>query len=286
MCVRNTGAGSAGEQVSRILGPKRRTARLRSGTFDQLGERMGPQNIYDNPEFFAGYRRLRETGSGLNDVLEQPALHAMLPSSLNDLRILDIGCGFGDFARKAISLGARSVTGIDISESMLLEAARRTSSSEVHYFQMSIEELDLGDQRFDRAVSSLALHYVQDYPAALNRISNALEPNGSFVFSVEHPICTALEEQRWILDEEQRPLYWPVDHYRREGVRNTRWFVDNVIKYHRTVETYVRGLLSAGFVLEDLAEPEPLAEAVLLNPDLDLHRRRPPFLLISARKRQ
>lgn len=253
---------------------------------NSLGEHMGPQNIYDNPQFFAGYRRLRETGCGLNDVLEQPALHAMLPSSLNGIRILDIGCGFGDFARKAISLGARCVTGIDISASMLQEAARRTSSTEVHYLKMSIEEMDFGGQRFDLVVSSLALHYVQDYAAALRRISNALEPNGRFVFSVEHPICTALEEQRWILDEEHRPLYWPVDHYRSEGVRSTRWFVENVIKYHRTVETYVRGLLEARFSLEGLAEPEPLPEAVLLNPELDLHRRRPPFLLISARKRQ
>lgn len=247
---------------------------------------MGPQNVYDNPEFFAGYQRLRETRSGLNDVLEQPALHPMLPSSLKGIRILDIGCGFGDFARKAISLGARSVTAIDVSDSMLQEAVRRTRSSDVHYLRMSIEEMDLGEQTFELAVSSLALHYVQDYPAALERISNALEPNGNFIFSVEHPICTALEEQRWILDEAQRPLYWPVDNYRNEGVRNTRWFVENVIKYHRTVETYVRGLLEARFSLEGLAEPEPLPEAVLLNPELDLHRRRPPFLLISARKRQ
>src|SRR5215468_10172806 len=71
------------------------------------------QNIYDDPLFFAGYERLRRTAIGLNEVLEQPALRSMLPASLEDMRILDLGCGFGDFARKARSEGARAVVGID-----------------------------------------------------------------------------------------------------------------------------------------------------------------------------
>jgi hypothetical protein len=41
-----------------------------------------PQNIYDNPAFFAGYQKLRASGSGLNEILEQPALWSMLPESL------------------------------------------------------------------------------------------------------------------------------------------------------------------------------------------------------------
>lgn len=106
------------------------------------------------------------------------------------------------------------------------------------------------------------------------------------MFSVEHPICTALEEQRWILDEDGKPLFWPIDNYRSEGPRHTKWFVENVVKYHRTVESYVQGLLDTGFSLEGLAEPEPTAESLSLNPGLLLHRRRPPFLLMAAIKQR
>jgi ubiquinone/menaquinone biosynthesis C-methylase UbiE len=247
---------------------------------------VAPQNVYDNPEFFAGYQRLRETGSGLNDVLEQPALRAMIPASLDGLRVLDVGCGFGDFARKARAFGASSVIGIDVSESMLSEASKKTDDPRVRYVRMSIEEMDLGDEKFDLVVSSLALHYVEDYRAALRRIAEVLNPGGRFVFSVEHPICTALEEQRWILDEDGKPLFWPIDNYRSEGPRHTKWFVENVVKYHRTVESYVQGLLDTGFSLEGLAEPEPTAESLSLNPGLLLHRRRPPFLLMAAIKQR
>jgi len=56
-----------------------------------------------------------------------------------------------------------------------------------------------------------------------------------------------------------------------------------VVKYHRTVESYVNGLLQAGFRLRALLEPQPRpgpgSEAV---PGLERHARRPPFLLLAA----
>jgi ubiquinone/menaquinone biosynthesis C-methylase UbiE len=65
-----------------------------------------PQNIYDDPRFYASYEQLRRTGAGLSDAIEQPALLAMLPQPLAGLRVLDLGCGFGDFARKVRGCGA------------------------------------------------------------------------------------------------------------------------------------------------------------------------------------
>ncbi len=53
-----------------------------------------PQNIYDDPVFFAGYSELRRTERGRNAALEQPALERLLPRVLDGLRVLDLGCGF------------------------------------------------------------------------------------------------------------------------------------------------------------------------------------------------
>jgi SAM-dependent methyltransferase len=243
----------------------------------------GPQNIYDDPDFFAGYARLRQTGTGLNDVLEQPALWSMLPPSMAGLRVLDLGCGFGDFARKARRLGARAVVGVDVSAKMLERAAEQTHDTAIEYRHLSIEQLVGDDEPFDLVVSSLALHYVEDYGASVARVASLLVKGGRFAFSVEHPICTALASQQWVRDTEGRVLYWPVDGYRDEGERQTRWFVDRVVKYHRTVETYVMGLLRAGLTLRSLLEPEPVEESSAETiPGLALHRRRPPFLLLAA----
>ncbi len=243
-----------------------------------------PQNIYDNLTFFTGYEELRVSGSGLNEILEQPALWSMLPNSLEGLRVIDLGCGFGDFARKARKAGAAAVVGVDCSQRMLARARERTDDRSIEYYRMNLEELHLENSGFDVAVSSLALHYVRDYKSAIRRIASILRKGGRLVFSVEHPVCTALDAQQWIRNDKGDPLFWPIDEYRSEGPRSTRWFVDNVIKYHRTVETYVNDLLSAGFRLLELREPAPAVETSAQHPHLDCHRRRPPFLLLSAER--
>lgn len=241
------------------------------------------QNIYDNNDFFEGYRQLRTAESGLNTVLEEPAIYALLPD-LKGLHILDLGCGFGRFSRYAANQGATTVTGVDISERMLAAAAQEDNPDNITYLQSPIETATFPPDSFDLIVSSLALHYIQDYRQLTARMFTWLRPGGQLTFTVEHPMSTAREEQQWITDETGHKLYWPVDHYHDESIRHTNWFVDDVIKYHRTTATYVNTLLTAGFTLHRLEEPTPLPEFVQQRPELNDQFRRPPFLLLSAKK--
>jgi SAM-dependent methyltransferase len=249
-------------------------------TNDPASAALMPQNIYDDMTFFEGYKSLRDADTGLNGALEIPALHGLLPE-LSNLHVLDLGCGFGEFARFASAQGAASVTGVDISARMLEEAVRLTNDPSVSYERCPIEQYRPAADSFNLVVSSLALHYVEDYAGVVERVFKALKPGGHFVFSVEHPLCTAYPAG-WVRDNEGHRRYWPVDHYREEGKRDTRWFVDGVIKYHRTVETYVNTLIRSGFLLEHLGEPGPTAEALKARPTLEAERRRPPFLLLRA----
>jgi hypothetical protein len=78
-------------------------------------------------------------------------------------------------------------------------------------------------------------------------------------------------------------LHWPVDNYQQEGPRQTQWLADHVVKYHRTVATYVNTLIDSGFRIAKLSEPEPPPE-MQNEPDGQDDRRRPTFLLIAAVK--
>ncbi|HWC23075.1 MAG TPA: class I SAM-dependent methyltransferase, partial [Flexivirga sp.] len=66
------------------------------------------QNIYDDPEFQAGYRRLARSEEGLAGAPEWPSVRALLPD-LTDKQVVDLGCGYGAFARWAAESGAALV---------------------------------------------------------------------------------------------------------------------------------------------------------------------------------
>jgi SAM-dependent methyltransferase len=239
------------------------------------------QNIYDDPVFFEGYRQLRQSEAGLNAAIEEPAVLSLLPD-LTGMTILDLGSGFGDFCRLARAKGAAVVVGVEISARMLAEAKKRTSDFGITYLQTAIEDYAIEEGAYDLVVSRLALHYVKDYRAVVGAVHRGLCGGGSFIFSVEHPICTALG-RGWHEDEAGRQLFWPVDDYQKEGERKQHWFVDGVVKYHRTVATYVNSLLRTGFLLTGLLEPRAREDAGD-RPDLTAAARRPPLLVIGASK--
>lgn len=239
------------------------------------------QNIYDNPEFFQMYKNLRESRITYNDFIEQPAIRGLLPA-LQDLNVLDLGCGFGDLANYMIDYNASQVTGVDISEKMLAMARKRP---EIRYVQGSMEEIDFNSKEFDLVVSSLAFHYVEDYKTLISRISKWIKPNGYLVFSTEHPIVLSNKIQSgWVKDSDQNILHWPIDNYGEEGLRNQFWGIDGVIKYHRKLSTLLNTLIQNGLAIEEIVEPESNLEGLEKMPKLINERRRPSFILIKARK--
>src|SRR4051812_41233054 len=158
---------------------------------------MTAQNIYDNPDFFAGYARLPRSEHGLRVVYEWAAFQRLLPASLADKRVLDLGCGLGYFAREARARGALQVIAVDISEKMLAAARQRTDDPGIHYVQAGLDEFAAEAGSFDLVVSTLALHYIADYPALMRHVAGWLRPGGRLAFSVEHPIFTASGTSDW-----------------------------------------------------------------------------------------
>jgi ubiquinone/menaquinone biosynthesis C-methylase UbiE len=244
-----------------------------------------PQNIYDDPRFFAGYSRMERFGSGWVLAVEHADFLSLLPE-VDGRRVLDLGCGAGQLALHLANQGAAEIIGVDVSQTMLDLARNERSHARVKYVLVAIEDVAFPPERFDLVASSLAFHYVADYVGLLRRIARWLVPGGVLVYSTEHPIYTArLPNNGWVLDDHGQRTGWSLDHYADEGPRLEHWFVDGVRKYHRTVAALLNGILDAGLQIERVLEPVPRDERLQRRPEFLDERRRPMFLLVRARRR-
>jgi SAM-dependent methyltransferase len=250
---------------------------------DKGDDYLVKQNKYDNSNFFSMYKKMPRSIHGLEAAGEWHVLQSLLPE-LRNKDVLDLGCGFGWHCRYAREQQASSVVGVDISEKMLQEAREQTDDPAISYIQMPIEDIAFSQSQFDVVISSLAFHYIESFGDICKKVHECLKPGGSFIFSVEHPIFTSRKEQDWHLDDQGNRLHWPVDHYQSEGIRETAFLTENVVKYHRTISTYMNDVIGAGFSLKAIKEPTPSAEMLKSVPDMEDELRRPMFLIISAEK--
>lgn len=241
------------------------------------------ENKYDNDDFFEAYSKFPRSVEGLSAAGEWHELKRMLPD-LKKKHILDIGCGFGWHCIYAAECGADSVLGIDISDKMLTVAKEKTTFSNIRYMKMAMEDIDFSPNSFDVVISSLAFHYTSDFKDICQRVNQCLSKNGDFVFTIEHPIFTACETQDWNYDSEGNPINWPVDNYFYEGKRDTIFLGEHIVKYHRTLTTYINTLLQTGFAITGIVEPQPAKHLLDTIPEMHDELRRPMMLIISTKK--
>ena len=179
--------------------------------------------------------------------------------------------------------GAAEVVGVDSSRRMLSRARELHTDERIAYRLAAMESLDFPAASFHVVLSSLAFHYVADFPALVGRIAQWLRPGGSFVFSVEHPVFTSYGTQDWWYGPDGTILHFPVDRYFEEGPREAVFLGETMTKYHRTLTTYLQTLLEQGLVLRQVVEPRPPQEMMDL-PGMREELRRHMMLLVGAEK--
>lgn len=241
------------------------------------------ENKYDDETFFHQYSQMSRSTHGLQGAGEWHILKTMLPD-FKGKNVLDLGCGFGWHCRYAVEQGATAVVGIDISRKMIERAKEQNASPQIEYACMAIEDFKFIPETFDVVISSLTFHYLESFTDICMKVHTCLKKGGAFVFCVEHPVFTAQGTQNWIYDSEGIPLYWPVDHYFAQGRRQAVFLGERVVKYHKTLTTYINGLLEVGFEITGLKEPEPSPALLETVPEMKNELRRPMMLLISAVK--
>lgn len=125
------------------------------------------------------------------------------------------------------------------------------------------------------------LHYLESFDEFLNKIRLWLKPNGILVFNVEHPIFTAEGTQDWYYENEQIK-HFPIDNYFIEGRRDAIFLGEHVVKYHRTITTYLNGLLEKGYRLLNVVEPKPTEKMIAEIDGMKDELRRPMMLIVVA----
>jgi ubiquinone/menaquinone biosynthesis C-methylase UbiE len=134
----------------------------------------------EDPDFFI--KLLDSTRAALLARARKSPADFFAPLKLRPgLRVLDVGCGTGDFLRLLGGLVAPgSAFGIDLSETMIAEARRRTNESTPNVFFDVADALDLPFEAgsIDRITATQVLLHIPDWKLALAQMWRVLAPGG------------------------------------------------------------------------------------------------------------
>ncbi len=177
---------------------------------------------------------------------------------VDGLRVCDLGCGEGHLSRVLAARGGR-VVGVDVSRRMLALARQRTPRPGLDYLLADAQQtLPLPAAAFDLAISNMALMDIPDLAAVYRAVARILRPGGRFVASITHP-CFQSPHSSPETDDEGAFTARRVVQYVEEGFWRSGRNIDTVRAtvgaVHRTLATYLNGLIAAGFTLERLVEP-------------------------------
>jgi len=133
----------------------------------------------------------KEKKGGFIDKIETDLAFAMI-ETYEGMKILDIGCGTGNFSMKLAKMGCR-VTGIDVSQKMLDVARAKASQGalDIAFITMDAADLKFADNEFDAVVSMAAFEFIKDVKIAVSEIFRVVKAGGQIL------IGTINRESEW-----------------------------------------------------------------------------------------
>ncbi len=97
-----------------------------------------------------------------------------------DERVIDVGCGTGSLTFALLEAAdIAEIEAVDLSPLFVEEAKRRNADPRIHIQQADACALPFEDDRFDRALSLLVLHFIPEPAKAVAEMRRVVRPGGT-----------------------------------------------------------------------------------------------------------
>ncbi len=230
---------------------------------------------YDSYDKMAKYYYEVVDKKPFNALYERPALLSLLPDVKGKV-VLDAGCAAGWYTKWLLDNGAKTIA-IDFNKKMVDFTNRRVES------QCLVQQADLNnpldflaDESIDIIISSLTLHYIENWDFVFNQFYRKLKKNGIVVFSTHHPFMDF--------------HMFNIENYFNTTLIHDEWETNNgkvkVDFFRRPLQDIINPVLNNNFEIIKLLEPFPTKEFEKIQPKT--YKRlcnNPHFLFIKAVKK-
>ena len=138
---------------------------------------------------------------------------------LNPKLGLDLGCGTGNLTVELSNRGVE-MTGVDISEDMLMVAREKSEGKDILYLNQDMTEFELYGT-VDFIVSSLdCINYItdkRDLLKVMKLANNYLEPGGLFIFDINtrYKLENVIGDNTFILEDDDCFCSWQNEYDKR-----------------------------------------------------------------------
>ena len=189
------------------------------------------------------------------------------------LKVLEIGCGEGFFARELAKEGARVVAS-DVARELIALAKEKGGGVAYHVSPaQDLSWVESGTQ--DVVLAILTLQNMERIDVVMREVARVLKKGGRFVCVLNHPVIRVPQTSSWGFDDEKKIQYRRLDGYlsgkkvavdMHPGKSGKKSFT---YSFHRSLQEYMKMFRGAGFAVTRLeewishktSEPGPRAKA-------------------------
>jgi len=245
--------------------------------------------------------KVRSGSDVYREYMNGPAFRGMV-GDVRGLRVLDLACGEGYWARVFAEVGA-DVVGIDFSEEMIRAAVDEEMREPlgIEYHVTDTADLEMfGEGAFDLVYSFMALMDIPGYESAIGEAARVLRDGGRFVAIFLHPCFswartrdgeTVCDWESVVHDDGGKDyLYLKIYDYFQRHQYGIQWRDEvypegfTTTQFHRTLSDYVNALGDRGLYVTRMEEPSPVSRGPEVPERMMKLFRIPHSIIVEAKK--